>query len=88
MQTITTISLPKQLAQKIELQVKEGQFASKSEFFRAAVKAYLNLQSGQVNWEVLAAPFRSQAKQKNLTEADINKSIEKSRHAKPQKSGN
>lgn len=81
MQT-TTISLPKQLAREVEAQIKEGRFASRSEFFRAAVKTYLNIQNGEVNWEVLAAPFRSLAIKKGLKEKDILKAVEKDRHGK------
>lgn len=82
----TTISLPKQLADEVETQVKEGRFASKSEFFRAAVKMYLSIQNGQMSWEVLAAPFRSYAVKKGLKEKDILRAVEKDRHDK--KSGN
>ena len=81
MQT-TSISLPKQLAKEVETQIKEGRFASRSEFFRAAVKTYLSIQNGQVNWEVLATPFRSIALKKDIKEKDILKAVEKGRHAK------
>jgi len=81
MQT-TTISLPEQLAKEVEEQIKGGRFASRSEFFRAAVKTYLSIQSGQVSWEVLAAPFRSYASKKGLKEKDILEAVEKGRHGK------
>lgn len=81
MQT-TSISLPKQLAKEVEAQIKEGRFASRSEFFRTAVKTYLSIQNGEISWEALATPFRSFASKKGLKEKDILEVIEKDRHGK------
>lgn len=86
MQTTTTISLPKNLAQDMEKQIEEGKFASRSEFIRSAIRTYLLLQEGQLSWEVLAAPFRAYAKQKRLTEKDILSLVEKGRRDKTPKS--
>lgn len=80
MQTTTTISLPKNLAQEVERQIDQGKFTSRSEFFRAAVRAYLLMQKGKLSWEVLAAPFRAYARQNKLTEKDILKTVEKGRN--------
>lgn len=85
MQTTTTISLPKNLAQEMEEQIKEGKFSSRSEFIRSAVRTYLTFQKGELSWEVLATPFRAYAKQKRLTEGDILRAVEKGRHGKSQK---
>ncbi len=79
MQSITTISLTKSLAQEVEKQIDEGKFSSRSEFIRSAVRAYLLLQKGQLSWEVLAAPFRAYARKKGLTEKDLLKTVEKGR---------
>jgi len=38
MRTIVNISLPQSMAETVERAVEEGQFASKSEFFRALVR--------------------------------------------------
>lgn len=85
MQT-TTISLPENLAQEVEKQIKQSSFASRSEFFRAAVKTYLSLQKGELSWEILAAPFRIYAKNTGLSEKDVLKAVEKTRHAQASKS--
>lgn len=82
MQTTTTISFPKNLAQEVERQVAQGRFTSRSEFIRSAVKTYLLFQKGELSWEILASPFRAYAKQKKLTEEDIARIVEKGRHAK------
>lgn len=79
MQTTTTISLPKNLAQEVERQIDEGRFSSRSEFFRAAVRAYLLMQKGKLSWEVLATPFREYAQQNKLREKDILNFVEKGR---------
>lgn len=80
----TTISLPENLAREVEKQMKEGNFASRSEFFRTAVKNYLALQETveQESWEEFARPFREWAKKKGLTEKDILKAVEESRYGK------
>lgn len=82
MQVTTTISLPKNLAQEVDAQIQEGKFTSRSEFFRSAVRTYLLFQKGELSWEALAAPFRTFAKHKKLTESDIIKAVEKGRHGK------
>lgn len=79
MQVTTTISLPKNLANEVEKEIKEGKFTSRSEFFRSAIRIFLNLQKGDISWEILAAPFRSFAKTEGITEEDILKIMEKSR---------
>ncbi len=83
MQSITTISLPKNLAQEVEKQIEEGKFTSRSEFIRSAVKAYILLQKGQLSWEILATPFRAYARKKKLTEKDLLKAVEKGRNRGP-----
>ncbi len=79
MQITTTISLPKNLAQEVEKQIELGNFTSRSEFIRSAVRTYLLVQKNQVSWEALAAPFRSYAKQKGLVEEDLLQAVEKGR---------
>jgi len=79
MQVTTTISLPKNLAQEMEKQIDKGKFSSRSEFIRSAVRTYLLFQKGELSWEILATPFRSFAKQRNLTEDDILIAVEKGR---------
>lgn len=81
----TTISLPKNLAQEVEKQVKKGTFKTPSEFVRAAVKTLLSLQRGNLTWETLAAPFRAYARQRKLTEKDILSAVVKSRREKSSK---
>ena len=88
MQYTTTISLPKNLAAEMEKKVAEGQYSSRSEFIRSAVRTYLLFEKGEMSWEILAAPFRSYAKQKGLTEEDILKTVERGRSGtKNSKSG-
>jgi len=79
----TTISLPRNLAQEVEKQVKKGTFRTPSEFVSSAVKTLLSLQKGEFTWETLASPFR--AKQIKLTEKDILQVVMKSRRAKTSK---
>lgn len=80
MQVTTTISFPKNLAQEMEKQIEEGKFTSRSEFIRSAVRTYLLFQKGELSWEALAAPFRSYAKQKGLTEKDVLRTVMKGRN--------
>lgn len=88
MQYTTTISLPKNLAKEMEKQLAEGRFSSRSEFIRSAVRTYLLLEKGKLSWEILAAPFRSYAKEKGLTEGDILETVERGRSGtKNSKSG-
>ena len=86
MQTTTTISLPENLSKEMDRKIKEGQFSSRSEFIRSAVRTYLLFQKGELSWEVLAAPFRAYAKQKKLMKDDILEAVEKDRHVKSPKS--
>jgi len=86
MQT-TTISFPKNLAQEVERQIKERNFASRSEFIRAAVKTYIALQKGELSWEILAAPFRIYAKRSGLKEDDLLEAVREERRAKTSKGG-
>ena len=79
MQVTTTISFPKILAKEMEKQIEKGKFTSRSEFIRSAVRTYLLFQKGELSWEILAAPFRSFAKQRKLTEEDILEAVEKGR---------
>lgn len=81
----TTISLPRNLAQEVEKQVKKGTFRTPSEFINAAVKTLLSLQEGELTWETLASPFRTYAKQRKLTEMDILQAVMKGRRAKTSK---
>ncbi|MBU3978805.1 ribbon-helix-helix domain-containing protein [Patescibacteria group bacterium] len=81
MQVTTTISFPKNMAQEMEKQIEQGKFTSRSEFIRSAVRTYLLFQKGDVSWEVLAAPFRSFAKQKKLNENDILCAVERGRRS-------
>lgn len=85
MQTLTTFSLPQNLAQEVNKQLKKGKFASPSAFVRSAVQTYLRLQTGKLSWDMLATPFRMYAKQKKLTEADILKIVAKGRRVKTSK---
>lgn len=85
MQTTTTISLPENLSKEMDRKIKEGQFSSRSEFIRSAVRTYLTFQKGELSWEVLATPFRAYAKQKGLKEKDILDVIEKGRRDKTSK---
>lgn len=85
MQTTTTISLPENLSKEMDRKIKEGQFSSRSEFIRSAVRTYLTFQKGELSWEVLAAPFRAYAKQKGLKEKDILDVIEEGRRDKTSK---
>ena len=86
MQTITTVSLPENLVQFIDKQLKKGNFTSRAAFIQSATKTYLQIQEGKLSWEILAAPFRKYAKQKKLTQADILKVVEKGRRVKTFKS--
>lgn len=86
MQVTTTISFPKNLAFEMEKQIEEGNFTSRSEFIRAAVRTYLLFQHGELSWEILAAPFRSFAKKSNLTEKGILESVERGRSGKAKNS--
>lgn len=79
MQVTTTISLPKNLAKEMERQIDEGEFTSRSEFIRSAVRTYLLFQRGELSWEILAAPFRSFAQKSKLTEKDILEAVERGR---------
>ena len=79
MQFTTTISLPKNLSAEIEKQVAEGKYSSRSEFLRSAVRTYLLFEKGKLSWEILAAPFRSYAKEKGLMERDILEAVERGR---------
>lgn len=81
----TTISLPKDLAQEVEMQVKKGTFRTPSEFVASAVKTFVSLQKGEATWETLASPFRVYAKRKKLTEKDILKTVMNGRHANSSK---
>ena len=88
MQFTTTISLPKNLSAEIEKQVAEGKYSSRSEFIRSAVRTYLLFEKGKLSWEILAAPFRSYAKEKGLTEEDVLEAMERGRSGtKNSKSG-
>ena len=87
MQYTTTISLPKNLAAEIEKQVAEGKYSSRSEFIRSAVRTYLLFEKGKLSWEIFAAPFRSYAKEKNLTEKDVLEVVERGRSGSNTKSG-
>ncbi len=82
MQVTTTISLPIELAADMEKQIAEGKFTSRSEFIRSAVRTYLLFQEGNLSWEILAAPFRSFAKNRKLTEKDMLEVVEKGRNDK------
>ena len=86
MQTTTTISLPETLSKEMDRKIKEGQFSSRSEFIRSAVRTYLLFQKGELSWEALAAPFRAYAKQRKLTEDEILRAVEKDRYVKSPKS--
>lgn len=88
MRAIVNISLPKSLEKEVEKQVKEGKFASRSEFFRAAVKTYLNIQTGEVSWDILAAPYRTYARDKKLTPTNLLQVVEQGRYARRSKSRN
>ncbi len=79
MQVTTTISLPKTLAKEMEKQIDEGKYTSRSEFIRSAVRTYLLFQKGELSWEILASPFRSFAKKRNLKEEDILEVVERGR---------
>jgi Arc/MetJ-type ribon-helix-helix transcriptional regulator len=81
----TTISLPKNLAQEVENQVKNGPFRTPSDFVSSAVKTFISLQRGDIKWETFAVPFRAYAKQKKLTERDILQAVTKGRSAKSSK---
>lgn len=85
MQTTTTISLPENLSREMDEKIKEGQFSSRSEFIRSAVRTYLTFQKGQLSWEVLATPFRAYAKQKGLTEQAMQDAVEEGRRGKTSK---
>lgn len=85
MQTITTFSLPQNLAQEVNEQLKKGKFSSPSAFIRSAVQTYLQLQTGKLSWEILATPFRIYAKQKKMTETDILRIVAKGRRVKTSK---
>lgn len=85
MQTTTTISLPESLSKEMDKKIKEGQFSSRSEFIRSAVRSYLAFQKGEFSWEVLAAPFRAYAKQVKLSRQDILDAVEAGRHGKTSK---
>ena len=87
MQVTATISLPKNLAWEMEKQIEQGKFTSRSEFVRSAVRTYLLFQKGELSWEILAAPFRSFAKKKKMTEEDILEAVERGRSGKNKKSG-
>lgn len=87
MQVTTTISIPKNMAQEMEKQIEEGKFTSRSEFIRSAVRTYLLFQKGDLSWEVLAAPFRSFAKQKKLSENDILRAVERGRRSEKNSKG-
>ena len=78
----TTISLPKNLTQEIEEQVKKGTFKTPSEFVSSAVKTLLSIQRGEITWGTLAVPFRAYAKRRKLTEKDILKAVTKGRREK------
>lgn len=86
MQTTTTISLPESLSREMDKEIKVGQFSSRSEFIRSAVRTYLTLQKGELSWEILATPFRVYAKQKGLTEQEVLAEVEEGRHGKASKS--
>lgn len=79
MQVTTTISLPKNLAEEMEKQISKGNFTSRSEFVRSAVRNYLLLQNGELSWEILAAPFRFHAQKANFSEDDLLAAVEKGR---------
>lgn len=85
MQVTTTISFPNKLAVEMEKQIEKGKFTSRSEFIRSAVRTYLLFQKGELSWEILAAPFRSFAKQRRLTEGDMLKAVERGRNGKTSK---
>lgn len=87
MQVTTTISLPKNLAEEMEEQISKGNFTSRSEFIRSAVRNYLLFQKGELSWEMLATPFRSYAKKSGLSEADLLAAVDRGRkHGKRSKS--
>lgn len=86
MQVTTTISLPNKLAVEMEKQIGDGKFTSRSEFIRSAVRTYLLFQKGEFSWEILAAPFRSFARERRLTEEDILKVVERGRSERRSKS--
>ena len=62
----TTISLPRNLAQEVEKQVKKGTFRTPSEFINAAIKTLLSLQEGELTWETPRKSFSDLCKAKNL----------------------
>lgn len=88
MQTTTTISLPENLAKEMDKKINEGQFSSRSEFIRSAVRTFLQFEKGQLSWEVLATPFRMYAKEKGLKESDLLTVVEKGRRGKSSKNRN
>jgi len=47
MRTVMNVSLPEQMAKDIEAAVKEGNFASKSEFFRHIIRLWNTKQLGE-----------------------------------------
>ena len=57
MRTVLNISLPKAMADEVKKEVKEGKFASTSEFFRHILrlwnteKLYLDLKKTKADWE-------------------------------------
>ncbi len=85
MQTTTTISLPENLSKEMDKKIQEGQFSSRSEFIRSAIRSYLTFQKGELSWEILAAPFRAYAKQKGLDEQDMQDVVEEGRRGKTSK---
>lgn len=85
MQTTTTVSLPENLVEFIDKQLKKGNFNSRAAFIKTATKTYLQIQEGKVSWEILAAPFRQYAKQKKLTQTDILNAVQKGRRVETSK---
>lgn len=86
MQVTATISFPNKLAVEMEKQIGKGKFTSRSEFILSAVRTFLLFQKGELSWEILAAPFRSFARQKRLAERDILKAVERGRSGETSKS--
>lgn len=74
MRSIINISVPSQLKKEIELAVKEGNYASKSEFFRDAIRAWKKQQIldsvEQAKQDILSGKGKTYKSYKEM-EADI-----------------
>ena len=73
------LNLPEKDLKKIETLVKTGEFATKTEFIRFAVKQLLYSQERIKTFDEMTTKLQKQTKDKKLTKKDIKREIKEAK---------